>query len=174
MEQYFNNLRGVAGQNSLEQRELWTDNTIRNYAFGSTFLGLIPFPLIDLVALAVIQLKLIAKLSDYYGVNFSEGKTKNIIAALTGSAVPLGLTRAMCSFFKVFPIFGHAVSIVSMSALSAGSTYALGKLFVNHFESGGTFLNFDMEKAKHFYDEQVKKGKELAESLKARLNKTNE
>lgn len=157
-------LKGKSATHTPEERQNWTDKTIRNYAFGSVITGFIPLPLVDFAALAGIQLKLISKLSEYYGVEFSQEMTKNIIASLTGAAVPFGLTRVVCSFCRFVPFVGLAVSLASLSVFSAASTYALGKLFVKHFESGGTFLDFDIQKAKDYYDEQVKKGKEIAES----------
>lgn len=147
------------------KRQQWAEKTIKNYAFGSAVTGLIPFPLIDLVILTSIQLKLISRLSDYYGVNFSKEKTKNILISLTGSAVPIGLTGTVGSLIKVVPLIGYPASVLSMPVLASASTYAIGKLFVRHFESGGTFLNFDVNKSKSYYDEQVKKGKELAELM---------
>jgi uncharacterized protein (DUF697 family) len=148
------------------ERDAWTEDVIRKYAYGSLAVGLIPLPLIDLVALTGVQMKLIDRLATFYGVPFSEERTKNIIASLAGASVPLGLTRAVCSMLKVVPFIGLSAGVISQSALSAASTYALGKIFVRHFESGGTFLTFDTKKAKADYDEQVKKGKAVAEELK--------
>ncbi|MCX8070523.1 MAG: DUF697 domain-containing protein [Thermodesulfovibrionales bacterium] len=155
------------------QKQLCLEKTIRQYAFGSAITGLIPFPLIDLVALTGIQLKLISKISEYYGVDFSEEKTKSIIASLTGAAVPIGLTGSICSLFKVIPFIGYTMSMLSMPVFSSASTYAVGKLFVKHFESGGTLLNLDVNKSKSYYDEQVRKGKELADSYFKKGSKNN-
>jgi uncharacterized protein (DUF697 family) len=144
-------------------RDAQTERVIRNYAYGSAAVGLIPIPVVDLVALTGVQLKLIKRLSVLYGVPFSADRSRNIIASLAGASVPLGLTRGVCSFLKAVPVIGTTVIAVSMSALSAGSTYALGKVFVRHFESGGTFLTFDMARHKDYYDEQVRNAKPVAE-----------
>ncbi len=167
------NIDNTYGKQFNLKKQLWADRTIKHYAFGSAITGFIPFPLIDLVVLTGIQMKLISKLSEYYGVDFSEEKTKSIIASLTGAAVPIGLTGTVCSFLKLVPFIGYTASFLSMTALSSASTYAIGKLFVKHFESGGTFLNFDVNKSKTYYEEQVKKGKELAESMMERSSKKN-
>ena len=42
--------------------------------------------------------------------------------------------------------------------------YAMGQLFVQHFESGGTFLTFDPEKVRGHYAELFEEGKELAKA----------
>ena len=151
-----------AGGFTLEERKAWTERVIKNYAYGSIAVGLIPFPLIDLVALTGLQMKLIHRLSSFYGVPFSEERGKKIISSLIGASVPLGLTRAVCSIFKLIPVIGLTTSLVGMSGLSAASTYAVGKLFVQHFESGGTFLDLDPAKVKEYYEEQFNKGKTMS------------
>jgi len=50
--------------------------------------------------------------------------------------------------------------------LSGASTYALGEVFKKHFETGGTFLDFDPERLRKYYNEKFEKGKEVAEELR--------
>ena len=57
-----------------------------------------------------------------------------------------------------------------MSVLSGASTFALGEVFKKHFETGGTFLDFDPGRLKNYYNEKFEKGKEMA----ADLQKKNE
>src|SRR5208282_1408646 len=85
------------------EREAWTEGVIRKYAYVSIAAALVPLPLIDLAALTGVQMKLIDRLSTFYGVLFSKERTKNIIASLAGASVPLGLTRAVCSILKFVP-----------------------------------------------------------------------
>jgi len=51
--------------------------------------------------------------------------------------------------------------------LGAGITYGIGKVFVQHFESGGTFLNFDAQKTKDYFKSQFKVGTKLAVTPKS-------
>jgi hypothetical protein len=60
------------------------------------------------------------------------------------------------------PILGSIVSGFVMPVLSAGATYAIGKAFIQHFESGGTLLDFNPPD----YREFVKAQKELWDSRK--------
>jgi hypothetical protein len=46
-----------------------------------------------------------------------------------------------------------------MPAVAAASTWATGKVFIRHFESGGTFLDFDPAKARAYYAEEYEAGK---------------
>jgi hypothetical protein len=36
----------------------------------------------------------------------------------------------------------------------------MGKVFIQHFESGGTFLTFDPQQVRDYYAQQFEKGKE--------------
>jgi len=38
-----------------------------------------------------------------------------------------------------------------MPIVAGAATYAIGKVFVRHFASGGTFLTFNPEKVKDYY-----------------------
>ncbi len=52
--------------------------------------------------------------------------------------------------------------------VSFACTYAVGKVFSRHFAEGGTFLSFDPEEARAFYEEMFKEGQEVAAELKTR------
>jgi hypothetical protein len=53
-----------------------------------------------------------------------------------------------------------------MSIIGGASTYALGKVFIQHFESGGTFLDFDPEKVKEHFATLYKEGENIATTPK--------
>ena len=53
-----------------------------------------------------------------------------------------------------------------MPAAAGASTYAVGQVFIQHFESGGTFLDFDPDKVKAYFAEQVEKGKLVVADLR--------
>lgn len=48
--------------------------------------------------------------------------------------------------------------MTAMSAISGAITYAIGQVFIQHFESGGTFLDFDPKKVKEYFMEQFEEG----------------
>lgn len=66
---------------------------------------------------------------------------------------------------KSIPIIG-IVGSVSMPLYSGATTWAIGKVFVQHFASGGTFLNFDPKKVKEYFANLYKQGQEIAQNLK--------
>ncbi|MEZ5671856.1 MAG: hypothetical protein R3E08_05540 [Thiotrichaceae bacterium] len=49
--------------------------------------------------------------------------------------------------------------------MGGAATYAIDKVFVQHFESGGTFLDFDPEAVREHFAAEFAKGKDVAASL---------
>lgn len=128
------------------------NSTIRRHALGAAAALLIPVPLLDAGLLLGAQVNLVRSLAKIYEHPFSEHLVKSLVSALVGASVP-GLTW---SLLKAMPIVGT----IGASAAGAAATYAVGKVFVQHFESGGTFLTFDPEKVKEHYAREL--GKETS------------
>lgn len=130
--------------------------------------GLIPVPFVDLVAVSGVQLKMLADVSKAYGVEFQESKGKAIIAALIGYIVPSTMSfGSVGSILKGIPLVGPLVGAPSMVLFCGASTYALGKIFIQHFESGGTFLSFDPAKVKEHFQKEFEEGQKLAQDMAA-------
>jgi len=104
---------------------------------------------------------MLRRLSEIYEVPFSENRGKSVIASLAGSVLPASTatTGAMTvgSLIKGVPVIGWAVGAVTMPALSAGATYVIGKVFIQHFASGGTLLDFDLPDYREFIKVQKEK-----------------
>jgi len=129
------------------------EKTILKYAGISASTGLIPFLLTDVAILTVIQLKMLQKLSIIYELPFSKNIAQPIIASLLGGSIPLSMSS---NLIRIIPIYGTIIGIVSRSSFSSASSYAIGKVFIQHFETGGTLLSFDAEKMKNYYQQQFK------------------
>lgn len=142
------------------------DNTIKNFLLGSMGIGVLPFPIVDFLALAALQLGLVKKLSDIYEVEFSQNMGKSIIGALIGSGAPLLLFKTTASLIKFIPVVGQSIGMVTMPIISGATTYAVGKVFKKHYESGGTLFNFDPEKMRKYYEEKFEEGKNVARDYK--------
>ncbi|MBU0485495.1 MAG: DUF697 domain-containing protein [Proteobacteria bacterium] len=147
-------------------RKETTDKLIYNHAIGAMGIGLIPLPVVDVAALTALQIRLLCKLAHFYGLEFSNDKAKNIIAALISSIVPVSVALPMASLMKFVPLVGTTMSVLIMPATGGACTYALGRVFVQHFESGGTFLDFDPAAVKAHFAELYKEGKKVATDLK--------
>ena len=145
-----------------EVRGNHANSIIRNHMIWSMGAGFIPVPIADFFAVTAIQLDMIRQLSRLYGIDFKETSGKAIITSLSGASVARMGSRAI----KFIPGIGSILGGVTLAILSGASTYALGEVFKTHFESGGTFLDFDVTRLKRVYDEKFEKGKKVAEDLR--------
>lgn len=146
------------------------DKIIHNHMAWSMGAGLIPVPVVDFFAVSAIQLDMIRQLCKLYEKDFKETDGRAIVSALTGS----GLARLGAQAVKFIPGVGTVLGGITMSILSGASTYAVGGVFKKHFETGGTILDFDMERLKKMYNELFEKGKELASEMKEKQESKSE
>ncbi len=151
--------------------DLSTD-LVKKYMWWSMGAGLIPVPFVDLAAVSGVQLKMLSDLSKLYEIKFSENKGKSIVSALLGSIVPNSFAYGgVGSVLKMIPLIGSVVGGVSMSLFSGAATYAIGKVFIQHFEAGGTFLDFDPIKVKEYFYSKFEEGKEIAKEMEEKKDK---
>jgi uncharacterized protein (DUF697 family) len=130
---------------------------VERFALWSGVAGLIPIPVLDVVAVGGTQLQMLRRLSQIYEVPFSENSGKALIASVVGSMIPATSGIGAMSLLKSVPIVGTAVGAFVMPTLSAGATYAVGKAFIQHFESGGTLLDFNPPDYHEFIKAQKEK-----------------
>jgi uncharacterized protein (DUF697 family) len=155
----------------LETNEQKALKITRHYSLWSMGGGLIPIVGLDLAAIVAIQIKMLHEMSKIYGVEFKQNRAKGIVASLIGSLgfVPIG-TGIFFSALKLVPFVGALAATVALPVSAGGITYATGKVFILHFESGGTFLDFNAEKMKNAYRAMFDEGK--AAMAKERLGET--
>jgi uncharacterized protein (DUF697 family) len=84
----------------------------------------------------------VKRLSELYGVPYRRDRARAIVIGLVAGAMPTGLSTVTASaLFYVVPgsqLVGLAVSSVTASAC----TRRLGRVFIEHFESGATLAEF--------------------------------
>jgi ELWxxDGT repeat protein len=56
-------------------------------------------------------------------------------------------------------VVGTYVGFVALPSTYAAVTYAIGRVFVTHFEAGGTFLDFDPNKTREYFKAEFEKAK---------------
>lgn len=139
--------------------------TIHRHVIFAMAVGLVPAPIIDLIGITAVQLAMVLRLTRMYHQSFYRDKGKHIIATLAGSSIPVSCGTSISSFVKTIPIVGHALGAAAMPVFAGASTYALGKIFVLHFESGGTILNLDPEAVKSYYADLFDEGKQVSTRL---------
>jgi uncharacterized protein (DUF697 family) len=128
-----------------------SEATIKKYMYWSMGAGLIPIPALDMTAVMAIQVSMVAALARQHHQDFSREAGRAFVAALVCGSLPTVMADPIVRLLKVFPILGQAAGALAMPALAGASTYAVGKVFVQHFESGGTFRNFDPDAARDRY-----------------------
>jgi uncharacterized protein (DUF697 family) len=151
-------------ETTAERRDELASKLVDRFAIWSGVAGLIPVPLIDAVAVGVLQVQMLRRISQIYDVPFSDNRGKALIAALAGSMIPATSGIGAASVLKAVPIFGTIVGAFVMPVLSAGATYAIGKAFIQHFASGGTLLDFNPPDYRDF----IKAHKEMWDSRSTR------
>jgi uncharacterized protein (DUF697 family) len=144
-----------------QRRDELASQLVDRFSLWSGAAGLIPLPLIDVAAVGGVQLLMLRRLSEIYAVPFSENRGKSILASLAGSVLPASTatTSAMTvgSLIKGLPGIGWAVGALTMPVFSAGATYVIGKVFIQHFASGGTLLDFNPPDYREFIKAQKEK-----------------
>jgi len=149
-----------------EEIDLKAQKLINNCAWGSAGLGLVPIPLVDLIAIGGLQIWLIRELSKLYDVPFSSNRAKALVSGLIGGGAPSILTGGIVSLVKFVPVVGSLLGAVVAPSLSGTSTLAVGRVFSTHFKTGGTLLDFDADKMRHHYEEELAKAKSSVEAEK--------
>ena len=138
------------------------DSIIREKVFISLGAGIIPIPMVDILAVSAIQVAMVRQISRAFDIDYRESDGKALITALTGAS----MARLGGSLVKAIPGVGTFIGGATSAVLSAASTYALGEVFKKHFETGGTFLDFDLASLKKYYDDMFEKGKDVVKDMK--------
>ena len=147
--------------NNEPQREAEASRLVERFTLWSGAAALVPVPLIDIAAVGGLQIEMVRRLSHIYGVPFAENRGKSIIASIAGSLLPASAasttTVGALSMLKFLPGFGLTIAVIAMPAFSACATFVIGRVFIKHFASGGTLLDFDLPTYREFIDAQKAK-----------------
>lgn len=139
---------------------------VNNYTTASMGTGFIPIPFVDQIALMGIQRKMLHELVKLYELPFSKDISQSIIRMLLNTLLSSQMIKAVFgSVIKFIPVVGTTIGGLSTSIFNGASTYAIGQILIQHFESGGTLLNFKPEKIKKDLKIKFKEGKQKAKDL---------
>src|ERR1700734_3876325 len=144
----------ATGSTSTAERSEEASKLVDRFAIWSGVAGLIPLPVVDVLAVGGLQVQMLRRLSQVYNVEFYQNRGKALIAALAGCMIPATSGMGAASALKAVPIVNILAAGFVMPVLSAGATYAIGKAFVQHFESGGTLLDFNPPDYREFVKAQ--------------------
>lgn len=143
------------------ERDEQASQVVDRFSLWSGAAGLVPIPIVDIAAIAGVQLQMLRKLSEIYGVPFSDNRGKSLITSLAGAIIPhtTATSAAMTfgSMIKSLPGIGTAVGALTQPVVAAGATFVIGRVFMKHFASGGTLLDFNPPDYKEFIKAQQEK-----------------
>jgi uncharacterized protein (DUF697 family) len=121
---------------------------VERHATYSAVGGILPLPIASVAGITTIIIRMVKMLSNLYGVPFERDRARAIVAGLVGGATPTGFAVVTTStLFFVVPsgaLIGTVVSAVSAIACTRG----IGRVFIEHFESGATLDDFRAPKRK--------------------------
>jgi uncharacterized protein (DUF697 family) len=128
---------------------------VERFSFWSGVAGLLPVPFVDLAAVGVLQVQMVRLISRVYDLPFSENRGKALVAGIAGTIIPASTGIGMASVVKSVPIAGTAIGALATPALAMAATYAIGMVFIQHFASGGTLLDFEPPNYREFITREM-------------------
>ncbi len=94
---------------------------------------------------AGVHIALIKELSDRYSVVFSKHTARNILIAIGAGLVPGAIGSVLGRrLLKALPFISPPMVVLTASAAAGAVSYGLGRIFIHHFESGGSLDSFDI------------------------------
>ena len=161
-------------QDASQRDSAKANNIVKNHIIASITLGLIPAPLVDLSALTMTQTNMLRSLSEHYQLPFNDMDSKSLITSLVGGSLPVIGVLGLSSFAKLIPGIGTLVGSASLSITAGAVTYAVGQVYIMHFEQGGSLEDFDAKQAKAYFEREFKAGKSFVKGMYNELKATKE
>lgn len=143
---------------------------VNNHIIWAMGAGVIPVPVVDIAAVAAVQIDMLKKLSAVYEVNFDEERGKSWLSILSAGFA----SRIAANALKLVPGVGSVIGGGAMAITSGASTYALGTVVSRHFARNGTFDDLDLEAAKKEFSDAYTEGKGVARDLRKQQEQKGE
>lgn len=154
---------GPGADTAAALRRVQALNIVREHVAIAVTFGLVPVPWFDLALLSANQLAMTRSLAACHEVPFAAERVRAGVAAMLGGGLPLAGVAAL-SALKLLPLAGLLTGSASVALAGGATTWAVGRVFVAHFEGGGTLLDFDPPRwRRRFRDELMHGGRIVAE-----------
>ena len=115
---------------------------VSRHAAGSALGGIIPLPLVTFAGVTAVIVRMIKALSDHYGVPFERDRARAIVVGLVGGAMPAGVAAVTTSTLLYILPPAAAVGLAASAITAVAFTRSVGRIFIEHFESGATLEDF--------------------------------
>jgi uncharacterized protein (DUF697 family) len=111
---------------------------VQKYVIWAVVGGFLPFAVLDIAFLTVVNYYLIKELSEYYNVNMDGKRTWDLVSALFAGLVPQAFTAgAPGALLRLIPVVGQFLNGFTQAAFAGGSTYLLGKVAIENLKAYG-------------------------------------
>ncbi len=154
---------------AVSMRLIKGENVIKNHVMVALGLGLIPVPLFDVAMLVGNQVSMVHSIGLIYGQAFSNNRVKAVVLSLVSGSAPVLSVLGLSTGAKLMPGIGTLVGSGSVAVSGGALTYGVGRVFLRHFESGGTLLTLDAAKARSQLKREIRRGREVVADLKAKV-----
>jgi uncharacterized protein (DUF697 family) len=144
---------------ALDARRLEADLIIKRHVLWGMGAGIVPVPILDMVLITSVQLKMLKELSNLYGLPFNERLVRKLLSSLLVGVGGVAIGMAIgASLAKMIP--GIGLAYLSVPILVGALTQAVGNVFVMHFETGGTFLDFNAVTLREYFRREYESAKD--------------
>jgi uncharacterized protein (DUF697 family) len=121
----------------LSAKGLKARRVINKYTVLASGVGFIPVHFAGQVAVGGLLVKLLNDLCRIYGLSFSDHQIKIIVTAVLGGAHYDWISHYLMKYIKGYmPVLNSAGSLLLSPAISGLLVYYIGKMFLDHLESG--------------------------------------
>lgn len=111
--------------------------SIHKYVVMSTGMGFAPAPLVSKIAVSGILVSMVTELCHEFDAKVSNHIIKTALASILGGAHSGWIAHYSTKRIYTFvPSIGYAANIVARPIAAGAITYAIGRLFLRHLESG--------------------------------------
>src|SRR6266852_1780507 len=119
----------VATETTDAARDELASQLVDRLSLWSGAAGLIPLPLVDMAAVGGVQLHMLRRLSEIYGIPFSENRGKSILASVAGAVIPASTATTTGSLMKSLPGIGTVIGALTMPVSGwTGSEHRSGSM----------------------------------------------
>lgn len=142
-----------------------TDRLIARHVGLAMGAASVPLPGVDVAAVTLVQIDLVRRLAERYRVDADRTRIRAAVMALTGAS----FARLSASAVKAIPGAGWWLGGATHATLAAATTWALGQVYREHFETRGALAGPDAEALRERYEACVARGREIARDLRAHV-----
>jgi uncharacterized protein (DUF697 family) len=161
---YFHQVSADLPLSEEEKKKALVHQLIIDNALNAALIGIIPIPLADILLISAVQLKMLNELCLAYEVRFSRHSGKAVLLSLIGGLATATIDRfsgdiVYLSWLKLF-------GTVGIGLVGGAMTYAIGRIFWQHLEQGGTLADFNHQRSREALVQMYEEGKKII-NLKA-------